>query len=152
MYHPFRPLLVAALVGLSAFTACQKAPVEPDSQAETTLVGRWQLTQTSGSISGRTQPADPQQLREIVFGADGQAQVLLNGTPVGTSAYTLSQAAAANTRRIETFINYAGPQLSGHPFIAELSATTLVLSDDYPDGLSVKYERRVAMPTICLLR
>ena len=83
----------------------------------------------------------------MVFGADGQAQMLLNGTPTATSTYTLAQAVAATTQRTETFISYTGPQLNGHPFIGQLSATTLVLSDDNPDGLGTTYQR--VMPLIC---
>ena len=147
MYQSFRPLLAAALFGVSAFTACQKAPVEPTNQPELTLVGRWQLAQTSGGIGGGTQPADPQLVREMVFGTDGQAQTLLNGTPNAVGTYTLTQAVAATTQRTETFVNYTGPQITGRPFIAELSATTLVLSDDNPDGQHMKYQR--VMPAFC---
>lgn len=146
MCLPFRSLLAASLLGLSTFTACQKAPVAPDSQAPS-LVGRWQLTQTSGGYGGGTQPANPQEVREVVFGADGQAQVLRNGTPTATGTYTLAQAVAATSQRTETFISYAGPQLGGHPYIAELSAATLVLNDDHPDGFSVKYQR--VLPALC---
>ena len=145
MYQSFRPLLAVALFGLSTFTACQKASVEPTNQAETTLVGRWQLTQTSGGIGGSTQPADPRFVREMVFSADGQAQVFINGTPNVLGTYTLTQAVAATTQRTETFVNYAGSNMTGHPFIAELSATTLVLSDDNSDGQHAKYQRVVIL-------
>lgn len=148
MYHSFRPFLVAsALLGLTTVAACHKAQVGPTDTQASRLVGRWQLTQTSGGIAGQTQPADPQQLREIVFGADGQAQDLLNGTPIATSTYTLVQAVSATTQRTETFISFAGPCMNGRSYISELSATTLALSDDNPDGLGVRYQR--VMPLLC---
>ena len=147
MHHSFHPLLATALLIISGFTSCQKAQIAPTTQTDALLVGRWYLTQTSGGIGGGTQPANPQQRYEMVFGADGQAQMLLNGTPTATSTYTLAQAVAATTQRTETFISYTGPQLNGHPFIGQLSATTLVLSDDNPDGLGTTYQR--VMPLIC---
>jgi len=148
MYPLFRPLLFAsAALSLATFAACQKAAVEPANQPATTIVGRWALAQTSGGIGGGTRPADAQRYQEMEFTADGQARAMVNGTPVFMGPYTLSTAVAYTTRRSETFLEFPVPQTSGRPFIAELSATTLVLSDDTSDGLTVTYQRK--MPMFC---
>ena len=148
MYQSFRSLLVApALLGLATFSACQKAPVEPEKPQASGIVGRWALVQTSGGIAGGTRPADPRHLEGIEFTADGQALILLNGTPTATGTYTLSQAVAYNTRRPETFVDFTGLQLGGRSFIEELSATTLLLSDDCADGFGTLYRRE--QPLLC---
>ncbi len=145
MYQSFRPLVAAALVSLSALSACQKTPIEPVAPA--TLVARWELTQTTGGIGGGTQPANPQQLVEVVFSASGQAQFLLNGVPTATASYSLVTAPAQTTGHPETFIEYGAPVPSTHQFIAELTATTLVLRDDNPDGQDLHYRRE--QPFFC---
>lgn len=147
MHPSFRSLsLIGALLGSGVFAACQKAQVEPDSQ-NSLIVGRWELTQTTGGIGGGTRPADPAQRREIEFAANGQAQVLLNGTPTTTAAYTLSQRVAYLTQRPETFLNFPAPATGSSPFIAELSATTLALSQDGNDGITATYRRE--QPLFC---
>ena len=148
MYHQFRPLLLAsAVMSLATFAACQKATVEPNNQPAPTIVGRWALVQTSGGIGGGTHPADPQRYQEVEFMADGQARALVNGMPTVTGAYTLSPAVAYVTRRTETFLQFPAPQMGSKQFITELSATTLVLSEDFIDGQSVKYQREI--PFFC---
>ena len=139
MYHSFRPLLAAALVSLSALAACQKTAVDP--VAPITLVDRWELTQTTGGIGGGTQPANPQHLVEVVFSASGQAQFLLNGVPTATASYSLVTAPAQTTGHSETFIAYGSPAPTPHQFIAELTAISLVLRDDNPDGQDLYYRR-----------
>lgn len=147
MYHMFRPLLLASAVFSLATAACQKAAVEPANQPAPTIVGRWALVQTSGGIGGGTRPADAQHYQEVEFMADGQARTLVNGTPTFTGAYALSPAVAYTTRRTESFLQFPAPQTGSNQFIAELSATTLVLSEDFIDGQSVKYQRE--MPSFC---
>ena len=155
-----RPAYFASLA-LILFTAaslgsCKKASVGPkmntcfpsvQPSAATLLVGRWELTQTSGGLSGRTVPANPAQRLEIEFMADGQAQVLLNGTPTTTAAYTLSQRVAYLTQRPETFVEFPAPETGPSSFIAELSATTLALSQDGNDGITATYRRE--QPQFC---
>lgn len=139
MYPSFRPLLAAAFVSLSALAACQKTPVEPAGPIS--IVDRWELTQTSGGIGGGTQPANPQRLVEVVFTSSGQAQFLLNGVPTATANYSLVTAPAQTTGHSETFIAYGSPAPTPHQFIAELTATSLVLRDDNPDGQDLYYRR-----------
>ena len=147
MYLPFRSLLAAAFLGFSTFSACQKVSVEPANQAETALVGRWALVQTVGGIGGGTRPADPQRFQEIEFMADGQARTMLNNVPTAIGTYTLNQATSYLTRQSETFVSFNELQLGGHPFIDELSATTLVLNDDHADGIGNVYRRE--QPIFC---
>lgn len=148
---PFlRPLLAAAFLSFGAFTSCQKAQVAPTQHANDALLGHWYLAQTSGGIAGTTQPANPQQVQELIFMTNGQVQAIRNGAPTATSTYVLTQAVSATTQRTETFITYGNAQLGGRLLVSELSSNNLSLSEDHPDGLCVKYQR--VMPTICLLR
>jgi hypothetical protein len=141
MYHSFRHLLTAAaLISLAGFSACQKSDVSPTNDVRTQLVGRWELTQTSGGFGGGTFPANPNQRIELELDASGRAQVLLNGTPTTTATYTLRQRNSYLTQRTETFLELPAPP-HGTSFIAELSATKLVLSQDANDGLSATYRR-----------
>lgn len=140
MRQSSRPLLFAALLVVSSFTSCQKTAVEPESSTPDSIVGRWELVQTSGGIGGGTRPADPAQRSELAFDAHGQARVLLNGALTTTAAYTLSQRVSYLTRRTETFLEFpASP--AGSAFIAELSTTTLALSQDGNDGITATYRR-----------
>lgn len=140
MYRLFRLLLAPALLGLTTLASCQKARVTPDNALSTSIVGRWDLTQTSGGIAGGTRPANPAQRQELEFAANGQARTLLNGVPTITAAYTLTQRVAYLTRRPETFLEFPAPPV-GTAFITELSATTLVLSQDGNDGITATYRR-----------
>lgn len=133
MYPSFRPLLAAALVSLAA---CQKAPVEPAGPIS--LVGRWAFTQTTGGIAGITYQANSSQRREIDFAPNGQAQFLLNGAVLSTTSYMLIPV----TQRPRTFVEYANGR---RDFIKELTATRLVLDDnfaDFADGFVTTYARQ----------
>lgn len=89
MYQSFRPLLMAALLSLSVSTACQKVPVEPDNQAETTLVGRWHLTGRQCYC-----PASPTPNEQVTFGGR-QVIFYKNGQVARTGEYTVTVAASA---------------------------------------------------------
>ena len=142
MYHLLRLLLLVvssfAAVGLSA---CQKEPSAPELTTDSLLEGRWELIQTSGGIAGRTMPADPTQKKEIMFEPNGQVQFLLNGAATTSATFTLTQALAHTTNRTETFVAYGAPATTLRQYLAEVSATTLVIRDDNPDGFSATYWR-----------
>ena len=142
MYHLLRLLLLVisgfTTVGLSA---CRKEPPAPELTTDSLLEGRWELVQTSGGIAGRTMPADPTQKKEIMFEPNGQVQFLLNGAATTSATFTLTQALAHNTNRTETFVAYGAPATTLRQYLAEVSATTLVISDDNPDGFSATYQR-----------
>ena len=142
MYHLLRLLLLVILgfatVGISA---CQKESLAPELAPDSLLVGRWELIQTSGGIAGRTVPADPTQKKEIMFEPNGQAQFFLNGAATTSAAFALTQALARTTNRTETFVTYGAPATTLPQYLAEVSATALVIRDDNPDGFSATYRR-----------
>ena len=130
-------LLHLLLLVISGFTivgisACQKEPPAPKLTTDSLLEGRWELIQTSGGIAGRTMPADPTQKKEIMFEPNGQVQFLLNGAATTSATFTLTQALANTTNRTETFVVYSAPATTLRQYLAEVSATTLVISDDNP--------------------
>ena len=141
MYRLLRLLLLIisgfTTVGLSA---CQKKLPAPELTTASLLEGRWELIQTSGGIAGRTMPADPTQKKEIMFEPNGQVQFLLGAAATSTT-FTLTQALAHTTNRTQTFVAYGAPATTLRQYLAEVSATTLVISDDNPDGFSATYQR-----------
>ena len=152
MLRPTRAASLAlAFLTAASLGACKKATVDPEMiscfpapQTDTAarLVGHWELTQTAGGLAGRTQPADPAQKQEIVFGADGKATFYLNGTITRTAAFTLTQAVAYVTGQPQTYVVYDFSSSAPRQFIDSLTPTTLVIADDYADGLGYTYSRR----------
>jgi len=134
-------LLLISCFATAGLSACQKQIPAPDLTSGLQLEGRWELTHTSGGFTGRTFPADSTQKREIMFQPNGQALFFLNGAITTSATFTLTQAVAANTNRTETFVTYGAPAATLPQFLAELSATTLVIADDHPDGFSATYRR-----------
>lgn len=137
-----RLLPVLALLTVSALAGCSKGAVSPGDAEEKLLVGRWELTQTDGGLSGRVQPADPARKQEIIFGPDHRAAFLLNGAPTGTSTYSLFQANSYVNRRPQTFLSYGPKSGTEKEFIERVSASQLVIVEDYADGLGYYYIRR----------
>ena len=142
-------ILLAASLG-----ACHKVEVVPEApkpticfpptpaNAAAQLVGRWELTQTSGGLDGRTHPADPARKQEIVFTAAGQASFLLNGVVTHTGPFLVVQATSYLTRKPETFVNFDPASATRPlPFIERLSASELKLAIDANDGGGSRYVR-----------
>lgn len=152
MLRPTRAASLAlAFLTAASLGACKKATVGPkiidcfpttQADAAGRLVGRWELTQTSGGLAGRTQPADPAQKQEIVFGADGKATFYLNGTVTRAAVFTLTQAVAYVTRQPQTYVVYDFSNSATRQFIDSLTPTTLVIADDFADGFGYTYCRR----------
>ena len=152
MLRPIRAAsLVLAFLTAASLGACKKATVDPEmiscfpappADAAARLIGRWELTQTAGGLAGRTQPADPAQKQEIAFGTDGKAIFYLNGTVTRTAAFTLTQAVAYVTRQPQTYVVYDFSNSATKQFIESLTPTTLVIVDDYADGIGYSYSRR----------
>jgi hypothetical protein len=134
-------LLVAGLL-----TGCSKdhdAVVAPESaQPQSQLVGRWLLTQTDGGLSGKTTPNDPAHPQEIIFDNSQQATFLLDGTVSRQTSYSLAPASSYLTHRNENFLTYGTRTGAEKQFISELSATKLVLKEDYADGRGYYYARQ----------
>lgn len=140
--------LTLVVISTAGLGACQKAQVGPEvcisyprEDTSELLVGRWELTQTSGGLAGRVLPADPTRKQEIVFTVAGKAEFLLNGVVTNTTSYSLTQATAYITQRPQLFLSYAtspAPQ----QFIEQISTSTLVLADDMTDGIGYTYARR----------
>ena len=129
--------ITGALAGSLGAVSCQKSTVVP-TEKTVSLAGTWVLTQTSDGIAGRIQPGDSSRVKGLVLDGNGQAQFLLNGTVTATTPYTQSQAIAATTGKAETFLTFSAIP-TPRQYIAELSATTLLLADDNPDGLTTTY-------------
>ena len=97
-------------------------------------------------MTGRFEPADPTQLQEIIFAANGQAQFLLNGAVTSTKACTLTEAKSSLSGKMETFITF-GPGTYANsisPYLANLSASTFSLVIDAADGPSATYVQRIS--------
>ena len=149
MLRPVRfAALALALAATAALGACQKQSVDPTEicvgyppDTATQLMGRWELTQTTSGMNGRTSPADPALRREIVFDAAGQSQTFLNGSLESTTPYTLRQATSRLTQKTETFIVYGAATSNALLYITALSPTTLSIAPDAYDGGSQTYTR-----------
>lgn len=139
MFSFSRATVVAALASLSLGLAscnkhCDPTPT-PEQNATDSLVGRWELTQTTGGIAGGTTPADPARRRELLIDANGQLSLLLNGAVERTVPYQLMQRTSYLTRQSETFLYEI-------TFIKQRTATNLVLVEDANDGFTHTYVRR----------
>lgn len=121
---------------------CSKSKVSPQDANAKLLLGRWELTQIDGGYPGTAQPANPAQKQEIVFDSQNRVTFLLNGTVTGTYSYSLFRANSNVNRRPETFLAYGARRGSNKEFIEQLSAATLVVAQDYPNGLGYHYARR----------
>jgi hypothetical protein len=130
------------LAGSLLLAGCSKGSVSPEDASAQLLVGRWELTQTDGGLSGQVHPSDPSQKREIVFDANNRVTFLLNGAVKGTSSYSLYQANSYVNRRPQTFFAYGARRGSDKEFIERLSAAQLVVVEDYADGTGYYYTRR----------
>ncbi|MBF9222053.1 hypothetical protein [Hymenobacter ruricola] len=130
-------LLVGVLAG------CSKGSVSPQEAQADLLVGHWVLAQTDGGLSGRVMPADPAHRQEVVFAADKQVTFLLNGAVTGKTTYSLFQANSYVNRRPQTFVAYGARTGSEKEFIERVTATQLVIVEDYADGRGYYYTRRL---------
>jgi hypothetical protein len=116
--------------------------VAPEAAAQPDLlVGQWLLTQTDGGFSGKTIPADPAHPQEIIFTANHQVTFLLNGAVSNSTTYSLAQASSYLTRQPQTFLVYGARTGAEKQFINDLSASRLVIKEDYADGRSYYYTR-----------
>ncbi|WP_046243255.1 hypothetical protein [Hymenobacter terrenus] len=134
-----------SLITLVSVTGCKKESVSPEAAATTTtlLLGRWELTKSSGGIAGGTYPADSARKQEIIFTTNGQTQSLLNGVVTNTASYSLIKAPSYATGKTERFlfVNQGSNNISSQ-LIEQVSATDLVLADDYADGMARHYTKR----------
>jgi hypothetical protein len=130
------------LLTTSLLLGCSKGTVSPEDADAALLLGRWELTQTDGGLSGKVQPADPAQKQEIVFDSQNRVTFLLNGVVTGTYPYSLFQANSNVNRRPQTFLAYGARSGSSKEFIERISAAKLVVVEDYADGLGYYYTRR----------
>ncbi|UOQ96983.1 hypothetical protein MUN81_17290 [Hymenobacter sp. 5317J-9] len=135
--------LLFALLALGWLAAgCSKGAVSPEDAQANLLVGHWVLTQTDGGLSGHVTPADPARQQGIIFGSDKQVSFLLNGAVTGKTTYSLFQANSYVNRRPQTFLSYGARTGSEKEFIERVSATELVIVEDYADGRGYYYQRR----------
>ena len=135
-------ILPSLLLVTSLLAGCSKGSLSPEDANAALLPGRWELTQTDGGLTGVARPADPAQKQEIVFDSRNRVTFLLNGAVTGTYSYSLYQANSNVNRRPQSFLAYSARGGSNKEFIEQLSATTLVIAEDYPDGLGYYYTRR----------
>lgn len=142
MKHSFRPYTLFLLLTVSALAGCSKGAVSPEDQKADLLVGRWQLTQTDGGLTGQVHPADPARRQEIVFDDDKQATFLLNGAVSNKAKYVLFKANSFVNRRPQTFLAYGHRNGSEKEFIERLSPNELVIVEDYTDGRGYYYTRQ----------
>ena len=135
-------LSILLLLFVLSLTGCSKEEVGP-TQAESLIIGRWQLQQTSGGIGGGTRPADPNNKKELVLTADGKAQFLRNGMTEIPTGYVIKREFVALTGKQETIIDFGSPLSSyaADMIIVELTATRLSLQEAYTDGQRYDYTR-----------
>lgn len=122
--------------------SCAKDSASPEDQTADLLIGRWQLTQTDGGLTGQVSPADPARRQEIVFDDDKQVTFLLNGAVSSKARYTLFKASSFVNRRSQTFLAYGHRNTTEKEFIERLSPNELVIVEDYADGRGFYYTRR----------
>ncbi|MFD2720877.1 hypothetical protein ACFST9_19310 [Hymenobacter monticola] len=142
MKHSYHHYALFLLLTASGLAGCSKGAVSPEDQKADLLVGRWQLTQTDGGLTGQVHPADPAQRQEIVFDDDKQATFLLNGAVSTKAKYVLFKANSFVNRRPQTFLAYGRRNGSEKEFIERLSPNELVIVEDYTDGRGYYYTRR----------
>ncbi|MBJ6108199.1 hypothetical protein JAO73_04200 [Hymenobacter sp. BT523] len=135
--------LPALLLAAGVLAGCSKGAVSPEDAQANLLVGHWELTQTDGGLSGKVTPANPARREEIIFTTDKQATFLLNGAVTAATPYSLFQANSYVNRRPQTFLRYGARTGSEKEFIERVSATELVIVEDYADGLGYYYKRRL---------
>lgn len=124
-----------------ATASCEQDAPSPEAPAESILVGRWELIQTSGGIAGYTTPADPNRKHEIVFGANGNVDFYLNGGLTTTNSYSTFSATSRNTSKPATFVQY-GTDAGSKLRVQQSIASELLLSQDHADGFTYHYTRR----------
>jgi hypothetical protein len=134
--------LALSLWSFVSLSACKKQAAAPKTSTEDLLVGRWELTRTTGGIAGREQPANPSQKQEIIFGSSQQVTRLLNSVVTNTARYSLFQATSFVSGQPQTFSFYNSPGHQEKQFIEQTSATTLVIVDDHADEFGYYYVRR----------
>lgn len=134
-------LFVFFLLAGTGMQGCQKDETNPETETGKLLIGRWELTQSSGGIAGRTIPADPALKQEVIFAANGQVQFLLNGAMKRSSPYSVVQERAYTSQRLESFVVYSS-STSIRDYIGSISSSTLVLNNDIFDGFTFEYVRR----------
>jgi hypothetical protein len=142
MKRAFRNYSFFLLLAAGGLASCSKGSILPEDQKADLLVGRWQLTQTDGGLTGLVHPADPARRQEIVFDGDKHATFLLNGAVSNKAKYVLFKANSFVNRRPQTFLAYGHRNGSEKEFIERLSANELVIVEDYTDGRGYYYTRR----------
>lgn len=142
MKRTFRFYSFFLLLAAGGFAGCTKGSVSPEDEKADLLVGRWQLTQTDGGLTGQVNQADPAQRQEIVFDNNRQATFLVNGTVSHKAKYALFQANSYLNRRRQTFLSYGRRSGTEKEFIERLSPNQLVIVEDYTDGRGYYYTRR----------
>ena len=142
MKPTFRFRFFFLLLAAGGVAGCSKGSVSPEDQKADLLVGRWQLTQTDGGLTGRVSPADPAHRQEIIFGRDKKATFIVNGAVSNKSQYSLFQANSYVNRRPQTFLSYGRRSGTEKEFIERLSPNQLVIVEDYADGRGYYYTRR----------
>ncbi|MFC6224803.1 hypothetical protein ACFP2F_16255 [Hymenobacter artigasi] len=144
MHHSIHTLATALLLSLAGLSACSKDTATPTtaSTPEQLLVGQWQQTTSTNGMTGRTSPADPAQRLKLVFTAAGQLTMLLNGTVVNTTPYSLVKRQSMLTQQLETYL-VTDPGNTQVLQTVRVDANTLVLAIDAYDGPSATYQRRI---------
>ncbi|WP_210517993.1 hypothetical protein [Hymenobacter terricola] len=130
------------LFSFLAMAACEKESTAPAASTAAALVGRWELTHTTGGLTGHVLTADPNRKREIIFTADGQAELIVNGIITGISPYTLTQALSRTTRQSRPYLAYGPDGPDTQQYIEQISPTSLILAQDFEDGISSYFIRR----------
>ncbi|MDO7849514.1 hypothetical protein Q5H92_24325 [Hymenobacter sp. M29] len=142
MKRTFRFYSFFLFLAAGGFAGCAKGPFSPEDEKADLLVGRWQLTQTDGGLTGLVSQADPAHRQEIVFDDNKQATFLVNGTVSHKARYALFQATSYLNRRPQTFLAYGRRSGTEKEFIERLSPNQLVIVEDYTDGRGYYYTRR----------
>jgi len=133
IYSLFFLLLTTVLV------SCNKdkdvAAPKPNS-----LVGRWDLYQTSGGFAGNTMEiaAGTSQLE---FTADSTVHFYDRGKLVDTRQYSLRASTSAADGTPAQTIFYIAPNVRYSPQYLEVSNDQLTLTDDMADGYVHRYRR-----------
>ncbi|WP_310394302.1 hypothetical protein [Hymenobacter sp.] len=142
MFHFLRSCSFGLFLAASLGTvSCQQGSAIPEAPANSPLIGRWKLTQTSEGVAGRTMPADPVRKQEVKFGTTGNAEFYLNGSRTSTVSYATVTTPSRHTGKPETFLVY-GANTGTKLMVRQLTSSKLILSEDHSDGFAHHYVRR----------
>lgn len=131
------PSLTFLLLLLLVASCSKKESAEPQGDG---IVGRWDLVQTSGGLTGAT-VAVSAGTRQLEFTADGTVRLYERGTLINTQQYSIEKSISDLSGQEVEMLFYISPGVRSTRQIVVVDSTTLMITDDYADGQTYHYQR-----------